>query len=99
MPEFSGGILAGVAILPGMPEAVTVRRASTQPGHAGRFVRAFLLPPVEAIGQEGSIVLPTGVYQASGPLELIGEGKSWTVRMKHVRQRGVDFERVSYEML
>ncbi len=98
MQEQGGGILAGVAVLPGMPEAVTVRRASTQPGHADRFVRAFLLPPVEAIGQEGSLVLPTGVYQASGALELIGEGKSWTVRMKHVRQRGVDFERVSYEM-
>jgi len=99
MQEQGGGVLAGVAILPGMPEAVTVRRASTQPGHADRFVRAFLLPPVEAIGREGSIVLPIGIYQASGPLELIGEGKSWTVRMKHVRQRGVDFERVSYEML
>jgi hypothetical protein len=98
MQEFSGGILAGVAILPGMPEAVTVRRASIRPGHADRFVRAFLLPPVEAIGQEGSLVLPTGIYQASGALELIGEGKSWTVRMKHVRQRGIDFERVSYEM-
>lgn len=98
MQEHAGGILAGVAVLPGMPEAVGVRRASIRPGHADRFVRAFLLPPVEAIGQEGSLVLPTGVYQASGSLELLGEGKSWTVRMKHVRQRGVDFERVSYEM-
>jgi len=97
MQEYAGGISAGVAILPGMPEAVGVRRASTQPGHAERFVRAFLLPPIEAIGQEGSLVLPTGVYQASGMLELVGEGKPWTVRMKHVRQRGFDFERVSYE--
>ena len=99
MQEHGGGILAGLAILPGMPEAVTARRASTQPGHANRFVRAFQLPPVEAIGQEGSLVLPIGTYQASGSLELVGEGKSWMVRMKHVRQRGVDFERVSYEML
>lgn len=97
MQENGGGILAGVAILPGMPEAISVRRASTQPGHSDRFVRAFLLPPVDAIGQEGSLVLPTGVYQASRPLELVGEGKSWTVLVKHVRQRGVDFERVSYE--
>jgi hypothetical protein len=54
---------------------------------------------VEAVGQEGSLVLPIGIYQASGSLEIVGEGKSWMVRMKHVRQRGVDFERVSYEML
>ena len=98
MQEYEGGVLAGVAILPGMPEAVTVRRASAHSGQADRFVRAFLLPPVEAIRQESSLVLPTGIYQTSGSLELVGEGKSWTVRMMHARQRGADFDRVSYEM-
>ena len=99
MQEHGGGILAGLAILPGMPEAVTARRVSIQPGHPNRFVRAFLLPPVDAIGQEGSLVLPIGIYQASGSLELVSGDKSWMVRMKHIRQRGVDFERLSYEIL
>ena len=46
------------------------------------------------------LVAHRGKVDAFALLELVGEEKSsWMVRMKHVRQRGVDFERVSYEML
>ena len=45
------------------------------------------------------IVIPAGMYQASGTLEVHANEKTMLLRMKHVRQRGVDFERVSYEPL
>ena len=99
MQEGSGGLVVGVSILPGMPEAVSVRHAPTHAAHADRYVRGFLLPPVAAIQDEGSIVIPSGMYQASGRLEVHVDGKSRLLRMKHIRQRGVDFDRVSYEPL
>lgn len=99
MQEYSGGVVLGIALLPGLPQAVAIRRATGQPGQADRFVRAFLLPPVAAIGQESSIVIPTGLYKASGLLEIVVGDKSWKARMLHVRQAGVDFDRISYETL
>jgi len=97
MQENSGGLLVGLAVLPGMPEAVGVRHAPAAPGYENRYVRAFLLPAIPSIGQEGSIVIPVGMYKASGLLEVVSDGQPWQLRMQHVRQRGVDFERVSYE--
>ena len=70
---------------------------TTHFGYENRYVRAFLLPAIPAIGQEGSIVIPVGLYKASGLLEVVADGQTWQLRMRHVRQRGVDFDRVSYE--
>lgn len=99
MQETDGGLVVGISVLPGMPEAVGVRHAPANAGHADRFVRGFLLPPVAAIHEEGSVVIPSGMYQASGTLEVHAGAGSRLLRMKHVRQRGVDFDRVSYEPL
>lgn len=99
MQEGSGGLVIGVSVLPGMPEAVGVRHAPAHAGNADRYVPGFLLPPVAAIHEEGSIVIPSGMYQPSGSLEVQAEGQSLLLRMTHVRQRGVDFDRVSYEPL
>jgi cyclic-di-GMP-binding protein len=99
MQEGSGALVVGVSILPGMPEAVGVRHAPSSAAHADRYARGFLLPAIAAIHQEGSIVIPSGMYQASGSLEVYANEKSVLLRMKHIRQRGVDFDRVSYEPL
>lgn len=97
MQEEKGDLIVGVAVLPGMPQAVGVRPSATAAGVAERFVRAFLLPPVPAIGEPGSLVLPTGSYQASRPLDLAAGGEIRQVRMKNIQQRGTDFDRVSFE--
>ena len=99
MQEHSGGLVVGIAVLPGMPEAVGVRHTPAEPGYENRYVRAFLLPPVPAIEQEGSIVIPVGMYKPSSLMEVAADGQTWQLRMRHVRQRGIDFERVSYERL
>ena len=99
MQEADGSLVAGLAILPGMPAAVRARRAPAKGTPGERFQRAFLLPGVSAIHQETSIVLPKGLYQASGRLELVDGGKPFQVRMNHVNQRGVDFDRITYEAI
>lgn len=97
MQESGGGLVVGVAVLPGMPEAIAVRQSPSAPGKETRFVRAFLLPPIPAIGQEGSVVIPVDLYKASALLEVVSNEQTWQLRMQHVRQRGVDFDRVSFE--
>lgn len=100
MQEVDGGLIVGVATLPGMPQGIGVRLAPP-PGTASgeRFVRAFLLPPVPAIKEDGSVVLPSGLYQASRVLEVFSSEKIWQLRMKRILQRGADFDRVSFEPL
>ena len=100
MQEESGGLIVGVAILPGMPAGVGVRYSSetSGPNHE-RFARAFLLPPVPVVHEEGSIVLPVGMYQASRNLDVSDGENIWRLRLRHILQRGSDFDRVSYETL
>ncbi len=96
MQDHTGGLIAGVAILPGMPSGVAIRLANRARAGTDRFSRAFMLSPVTAIGEEGSLVLPLGMYQASQLLDVAGDG-IWQVKMKNILQRGIDFERVSFE--
>jgi cyclic-di-GMP-binding protein len=97
MQDESSGLIVGVASLPGMPIAVGIRQDGKNNADNERFVRAFIMPPVPAIREEGSIVLPVGTYQASRILEVFRDHDFWKVRLKHVLQRGTDFDRVSYE--
>ena len=100
MQEDDGGLIVGVATLPGMPAGISVRVAATKTGNNERFVRAFLLPPVPAIKEEGSVVLPPGMYQASRILDVAsGEESPWQLRMNHVLQRGTDYDRISYQVI
>jgi hypothetical protein len=98
MQEQDGGLLAGLSVVPGLPEGVAVRVATGSHGGGELFERAFLLPAVPAIEEEGSLVLPVGMYQASRLLEVHAEKNTWLIRMKNVLQRGVDFERISFEV-
>lgn len=100
MEEDAGGLIVGVATLPGMPVGIGVRMATQTSGNNERYVRAFMLPPVPAIKEEGSIVLPPGMYQASRILDVYSDdNKSFQVRMNHMLQRGTDFDRISYQVL
>ncbi len=96
MQERDGSLIAGVAVLPGMPQGVGVRFPGAYAGNADKFVRAFMLPALPAIKECGSLVLPAGMYQASRPLEITADNRTWQVKLKNILQRGVDFERVSF---
>ncbi len=96
MQATDGGIVAGVAVLPGVPVAVGVRVAGVGIGH--QFMRAFLLPPIPAIKEAGSIVMPPGMYSGSRVIDVQADGV-WQIRLKSVLQRGVDFERISFDLV
>jgi hypothetical protein len=55
---------------------------------------------VPAIGEEASIVIPVGLYQASRILDFfVADEEPGQLRMNHILQRGTDFDRISYQRL
>lgn len=96
MQDRSGGLVAGVEALPGVPHAIAARAVHTASGHPDLFSRAFLLPAIPGICPDPALVLAQGWYQAGKLIELHdGEGVT-RVELLHVLQDGFDFERVSF---
>ena len=58
-----------------------------------------MLPAMPAIHEEGSVVLPAGIYMASKVLDVFHEEPHWQIRLMHILQRGTDFDRVSFQMV
>lgn len=95
MREQSGQLLAGFAILPGLPRPAAIFADERLKGQINRSIRAFFLPALPALHSEASLVVPLGFHQAGKVIEL-DEGK---FRLDELLQRGTDFERVSYQPL
>lgn len=95
MQDRGGGLVAGIAALPGTPQAIAARALSGHGGKDEMFSRAFLLPAVEAVSSRQSLVLPAGWYQPDRILEVCTDSP-WRVRLDHVIQDGPGFERVSF---
>lgn len=95
MQEQRGGLIAGVAALAGIPQAVAARPLGQGSVHNEMYSRAFLLPAVPSVGTDQSLVIPQGWYRAGRILEINAE-KPWRMKLIHVLDEGPDFERVSF---
>ena len=96
MQEAAGGLIVGLASLPGIPRGISFRPLD-QLGipTSERYTPAFALPPMPAIGEESSLVLPPGFYHAGRELEVVDGDVTRRIRMNHVLTRQADFERIS----
>ena len=90
--EKSGGLIAGIRVLPGIPQAIAARRLD---GGEGIFLRAFLLPAVPALDAEQSLVIPPGWFGPGRVIELHTDGRR-RVQLRQLLDDGPDFERVSF---
>lgn len=97
MQEQSGGLVAGIAALPGKPQAVAARPLPQLGGQTDSYSRAFLLPAVAAIGAEQSLVLAKGWFSPERLLEVYVDGV-WRVRLHRLLTEGPDFERVTFRI-
>jgi hypothetical protein len=87
----------GIMILPGRPEAIALRAIELS-GVREPYRPGFLLPAVSAVGSAASIIAPPGTFRAGRMLELTG-GQLPRVRLTHLIDRGIDFDRVGFEPL
>jgi len=90
--ERSGGLAAGIRVLPGIPAAIAARRVDAG---QGIFQRAFLLPAVAALAAEQSLVIPPGWFASGREIELHTDGRR-RVRLRQLLDDGPDFARVSF---
>ncbi len=93
----AGGLVAGISLLAGRPQAVAVRHHGADHSPSEPYVRAFLLPPVPSLEQGASLILPLGWYGARRQVEIHSDG-TWLVQLEELLQGGADFERVSFSV-
>lgn len=81
---------AGILVLPGRPEATSVRFLDN--GGGVPYKPAFVLPAIEALGSPASIVLPAAVFRAGLTVEGGGSKRPRYV-LGELQDKGLDFER------
>lgn len=103
MQEYDVGLVAGIEMLPGTPEAIAVRRmtvpetGSGEAVAAGAFSIGFMLPEIASMRTPSSLILPSDWYRFGQLVEMYTT-TTWRVRLTGLLQRGPDFDRVSFVM-
>jgi cyclic-di-GMP-binding protein len=95
MQAEKGDLHAGVKLLPGLPNAISVRPTGLNV-QEDSWVPALSLAAVPALDEPVSLIVPSGWYKPRRIVELHMEGNSKAALTK-VIERGADFERVAYE--
>lgn len=94
-----GHLYLNVDYLPGQPQALTVHGAAQEPLQSGS-APALLLPALERLHIPPSLLLPRGWFHAGRVLELtLPDKKKQKVKLGFSVERGLDFERVSFDLL
>jgi hypothetical protein len=90
-----GDLHAGVKLLPGLPNAITVRPTGLNVNEDS-WVPALYLAAVAALEEPASVIVPAGWYKPKRIVEIHMETTGKAMLTK-VIERGSDFERVAYE--
>ena len=97
MAAGDGDLHAGVKLLPGLPSPLAARRTGLNV-KADDWVPAIALSAVAALESPASLVLPNGWFRPKRVIELQAE-RSQKAMLTEVIERGVDFERVAYQIV
>lgn len=98
METDDGALQMGLQAMPGVPHALAIRAGGQKTSSSEAYTRAFIMPSNPAIGTVSSLVLPSGWYQADRVIEIYSEGHA-TVRLLDLLERGVDFDRATFQLL
>ena len=95
--ELDGAIYATLAMLPGMPEATSVRSADNRNRKGGNYLPGFRLPPMDALRIPETLVVPAAFAQRDRGIDIFhaGHGSPKMVTVLDFVERGVDFDRVT----
>ncbi|HWD22994.1 MAG TPA: hypothetical protein VG591_07685 [Burkholderiales bacterium] len=97
MVSVNGELHAGVKLMPGIAVATTARPTALNEKNARPFP-ALSLGAAPAAQSPASLVLPAASFRPKRVLEVAGD-KPLNVRLGEILERGVDFERVAYEII
>lgn len=86
---------AGVSIVPGTPQPVSLRGTGLSAANE-KYRQGFLLPPTEALNEPASVIVPAGWFR-NGRLIEVYLDSSRQLRLSKLIERGSNFERAAYE--
>ena len=98
METEDGALNMGLQALPGVPHALAIRPGGPKKQSSEAYVRAFILPANPAIGSVNSLVLPGGWFQSDRQIEIFSDGLA-RVRLLELLDRGLDYDRVTFELV
>jgi len=94
----AGQLRAGVRYLPGTPQAVSVKPTGIGSAASASASAALLLPALPRLKIPASLIIPRNLFQAGRILEMATiEGEKQNVKMGISVERGMDYERISFE--
>jgi hypothetical protein len=94
MQERKGGLITGIQVLPGLPQAVSARPIELDKSE--QYERAFLMPALAAADADQSLVLPIGWFKPDRLVEIYIEDTQ-RIQLKNVIDAGPDFQRISFK--
>jgi cyclic-di-GMP-binding protein len=97
MTAGNGDLHAGIRLLPGLPAACAVRPTGLNVQDE-KFVPALCLAAVPALQSPPSLVLTLGSFKPKRVLDLFIDSPV-RARLTEVLERGLDFERVAFEII
>jgi hypothetical protein len=95
MTAKNGDLHAGLKLLAGVPAPIAARGTGLN-ATSEEFIPALALGAVAALNAPPTVVLPCGWFKPKRVIELHTEHTA-RARLLEVIERGIDFERVSYE--
>ncbi|NTV11042.1 MAG: hypothetical protein HGA47_09755 [Zoogloea sp.] len=99
MYQADGALLAGIHLLPGLPETVRIRAHGTDAWPDASERVAFALPAVPAIQAGETLVLSSGAFKPERQVSLQRGESRTVVRLLTKLSDGSNFDQVSYEAL
>ncbi|WP_373974995.1 hypothetical protein NT239_15365 [Chitinibacter sp. SCUT-21] len=86
----------GIALLPGIPEAASIRAQDAARFGQGDFTKAVLLSAIPALKTPASLILPPGWFRQGRLLEYWDGKQMHRIRLVSLLSRGIDFERIHF---
>ncbi|HEX5126252.1 MAG TPA: hypothetical protein VFW00_05900 [Rhodocyclaceae bacterium] len=92
----NGALYAGVNLMPGPPQVVAVKLLLNDRTARERYRVGFLIPGVQALKTDVTLVVPAGWFLADRRIEVHNGETPWFARLMKLASRGSNFDRVSF---
>lgn len=96
--ENDGRLQAGIHVLPGPATGVAVRQTGVGISMADPYSRGFFLPPVLAIKEPVSVIVPPGWYVPGRVVEIFTD-RPVLAKLGELLAKGPNFERCSFSLV
>jgi hypothetical protein len=94
--ETPGHFTVTLALLPGKPEAISVR-SNDGKVRSATYTQGFRLPPMESLGTPETLIVPSNLSPRGRSIDIYhqGHGSAKPVTVVDFVERGTDFDRVT----